>query len=84
MCMLSRRFQILLDEEQYARIAAAAKLRKVSAAEVIREAIDVALPPQWPDRRVAGLAILAADPMDVPDDPADLKAELDDLRGRRG
>ena len=41
MCMpMERRLQILLDEERYARISAAAKRRGVSVATVVREAID--------------------------------------------
>lgn len=84
MCMLNRRFQILFDDEQFARVTAAAGARKISAAEVIREAVDAALPPQWPDRFSAGEAILSAAPMAVPADVADLKAELDDVNGRRG
>ncbi len=84
MFMLNRRFQILFDDEQFARVHAAAQARKISAAEVIREAVDAALPPSWPDRFSAGEAILSALPMDVPRDVSDLKAELDDARGRRG
>ena len=83
MCMLSRRLQILIDEERYERLAEESRRRKVSVAEVIRESIDLALPPRWSDRLTAGAAILEAEPMDVPASVTDLKAELDEFRGRR-
>jgi hypothetical protein len=75
--MLTRRVHLLLDDERYERVATAARIRKVSVAEVVREAIDVALPPRWPDRVAAASAILAAEPMDVPDSVAELKAEIE-------
>jgi hypothetical protein len=84
MCMLTRRVHLLLDEERYLRVATAAKARKVSVAEVVREAIDAAIPPHWSDRVSAGDAILAAAPMEVPETVEGLRAELDALRGRRG
>jgi hypothetical protein len=77
---MERRLQILLDEERYARISAAAKRRGVSVATVVREAIDRGVLDVPAKREAAGRAILAADAMTVPDD---LVAELDDLRGRR-
>ena len=82
--MLSRRMQILMDEERYERLAEEARRRKVSVAAVIRESIDIALPPRWSDRATAGAAILAAESMEVPASIAELKTELDELRGRRG
>ncbi len=52
-------------------------------AAVVREAIDRGLP-GMPARRAAALSsILAASPMEV-GSPDDLRAELDELRGRRG
>lgn len=84
MSMFSRRMQILIDEERYERLAAESQRRKVSVAEVIRESIDIALPPRWSDRITAGAAILDAEPMEVPAEVADLKAELDEVRGRHG
>jgi len=80
---LNRRLQILLDEQRYQRVAAEAASRGVSVARVIREAIDRGLG-QTEDRRTEALRqIMAADPMPVPVDPAELRAELDDLRGGR-
>jgi len=84
MCMpLSRRFQILLDEQQYRRVAAEAVARGVSVAQVIRDAIDRGIGRSPTDRAAALRRILAAEPMPVPDDPTDLRAELDEIRGER-
>lgn len=83
MCMLERRLQILLDEERYGRVSAHARHRGVSVGRVIREAIDALLPGSAPRRSAAAVRILKAKPMPVPD-PAGLRKELDELRGRRG
>ena len=82
MCMsLDRRLQLLLDEERYARVEAIARRERRSVASVIREAID-AHTSSSPDRRAAAWArILQADPMPVPP-PEDLRAELEQMRGR--
>ncbi len=79
MCMLTRRLQLLLDDERYERVHALARQRGTSVAAIIREAIDRGLPAAQRRRSAAARRILAAEPMDV----ADLRAELDDLRGRR-
>ena len=50
---------------------------------LVREAIDAAYPIDSSARRAAASRILGAEPMHVPD-PAALREELDDLRGRRG
>jgi plasmid stability protein len=79
---LSHRLQILLDEEQYARLTQRAKAEGRSVGALIREAVDH----MWTgtDVRKAALldAILADGPMPVPD-PKDLALELDELRGSR-
>ncbi|MGH9013398.1 MAG: antitoxin [Acidimicrobiia bacterium] len=80
--MYRRRLQILLDEERYRRVAAEAERRKVSVATVIREAIDRSLPSDLERRRAAIDALLAAEPMPVRDDPADLRKELDEAHDR--
>lgn len=77
MCMLERRVQILLDEERYRKVADEARRRGISFAALIREAID-RLPTDLERRRALIEAILAADPMPVPEDPADLRRELND------
>lgn len=82
MCMsLEHRLQILLDDDRHRRVTAAARARGVSVATIVREAIDRGVADEG-SRRAAGVYILGADDMVVPD-IADLKAELDDLRGRR-
>ena len=83
MCMLSHRLQILLDDERYQRVSAAARERKTSVAAIIREAIDRGLPMPQRRRSAAGNVILSAEPMNVPS-PAELRAELDELRARHG
>ncbi|CAN5256016.1 antitoxin VapB7 [soil metagenome] len=81
--MYERRLQVLLDEARYRRVSALAQRRGVSVATVIREAIDRSMPHGDDDARGAALEhILSAAPMHVPDDPADLRAELEELRGR--
>jgi hypothetical protein len=79
----SHRLQILLDDERHERIAAAARQRGISVANVVREAIDRGLPAGASRRRAAGRELLAAPDMPVPD-PAQLAEELDALRDRRG
>jgi len=78
---LDRRLQLLLDEERYQRVAETARLKRISVAAVIRDAIDQSLAPVDRRRDVAARLILDAPEMDVP--PGDgLLEELDDLRGR--
>jgi Ribbon-helix-helix protein, copG family len=79
--MFGHRFQILLDDERYERVTSLARDRKVSVATVIREAIDRGLPAPPGRRARAARRILAAEPMSVPG-PAELRAELDEARGR--
>jgi hypothetical protein len=82
MHMLSRRLQVLLDETQYARLAAFAEERHLSVGAAVRDAIDRAVPSTSDERAAALERLLAASPMDVPA-PTGLRSELDDLRGRR-
>jgi hypothetical protein len=82
--MYDRRLQILLDDARYRRVSAAAKARKTSVAAVIRDAIDQSLPVDLEARRKAADALLAAEPIPVPDDPADLKREIEDAHYERG
>lgn len=81
MCMLDRRLQILLDDARYRRLAARARERNMSVAAVIREAIDLAIPADLAKKQAAWRRIAKAEPMAVPDDPRELKAELEELRG---
>jgi hypothetical protein len=84
MSMLSRRLQILVDEQQYRRVERAARRRKVSVSTVVRDALERELMAEDDVlRREAGRRILAAPEMEVPD-VDELLAELEALRGRRG
>lgn len=80
---LDRRVHLLLDEPRHRKVAIEAKRRDVSVAEVIRDAID-RMPANDDVRRSAIAFILAAPPMPVPDDPADLRSELDAEHERHG
>jgi hypothetical protein len=79
--MLDHRVQILLDDERYEKVAREARRRHVSLAAVIRDALD-RLPTDAEMRRKAIEVILAAEPMPLPDDPAELRRELDGARDR--
>lgn len=79
---MDRRLQILLDEERYQRVAAAARQQRVSVAAVIRDAIDERLAPVERRRDAAARLILGAASMDVPEGEG-LLEELADLRARR-
>lgn len=83
MHMLDRRFQILLDEARYERLASEARSRGVSVGGLIREAIDRTFPAASVRRGRALERILSAPDMPVPE-PSDLRAELEKIRGRRG
>ena len=78
---LDRRVHLLLDESRYRKLEVEAKSRHVSIAALIREAID-RLPSDLDRRRQAIDAVLAAEPMEVPADPADLRRELDEAHDR--
>jgi hypothetical protein len=78
---LERRLQLLIDEPRYRRLVARARERDISVSAVIREAIDVAIPDDLAKKRAAGRAILAAEPIPVPETIEELKAELDEIRG---
>jgi len=76
---LERRVQILLDEPRYRRVASEARRRRVSVATVVRDAIDQ-MTSGVETRQDAVAGILAAEPMAVPSDPAELRRELDAAR----
>ena len=83
MSMLTRRLQVLIDDERLRRLEAEASRRQVPVSVVVRDAIDAAYPVDSTTRRSAATRILAAAPMLVPD-PGELRTELDEVRGRRG
>ncbi len=74
--MLSRRLHILLDDERYERLSRRAAAQGSSIGMLVRDAIDAQYPFEDPERRAAADRILAAEPMPVPLDPADLKREI--------
>jgi hypothetical protein len=78
--MLNRRLQILIDDARYRRLEAVARARRLSVAAVIRDAIDAALPADLAKKQRAASALLAAEPMPVPETVEELKAELDEIR----
>lgn len=80
--MLSRRLQILIDDERLRRLEAEAARRQVAVAVVVRDALDAAYPVDRSTRQAAAARILSAAPMPVPD-PPDLRAELDEAHERR-
>ncbi len=55
---LTRRTQILLDEDRYTRLSAEAESRGSSVAGLIREAIDQTFPATSADRRAAASEFL--------------------------
>jgi hypothetical protein len=83
MSMLDRRLQVLVDDAMWERLEREAKDRKVSVGTVVREAIDDRYQGSRETRRAAIEAILAAEPVPVPEDPADLKAEIEAARAER-
>jgi hypothetical protein len=80
MCMLNRRLQILIDDARYRRLEAVARERRLSVAAVIRDAIDAALPADLAKKQRAANALLAAEPMPVPETVEELKTELGEIR----
>jgi hypothetical protein len=74
--MLTHRLQVLLDDDRWERLQRESRRRHVAVGEIVREAIDRAVPREASGRRSAADRLLAAEPMPVPDDPADLKAEI--------
>lgn len=80
--MKTRRVQILMEDSRYVRLAREADRRGVSVAEVVREAVDLALPDTGDRRAALWREIQMAPRMPVPD-PGALRAELDGIRGGR-
>lgn len=72
---LTHRLQLLLEEEQYQRLAHRAKSQGCSVGALIRQAIHLAWTEPDVARRQAAESILGAEPMRVPD-PADLREEI--------
>lgn len=81
---MDRRLQVLLDEDRHQRLVDAAEERGVSVATIVRETIDRGLPNSAARRRAAWERLSAGPDIPVPDDPADLKAEIASARDRFG
>ena len=78
---LTRRVQILLDEERYRRLDSEAKRSGASVGELVRRAIDAHYPVATRDPRGAAADLLAAEPMPVEDWDAMKSHMLDDMYG---
>ena len=81
MSMYTERLQILIDPDRRARLDQIAASRGTSIAVLVREAIDAQFPDDQQERRRAGEAILALEPIDLPS-PEELRRELDDAHAR--
>ena len=75
--------QLLLDEDQYQRVSREARRRGTSIGAVIRGALDRNLDSIVDRRRAAIERILAADSVEVPENPAALKREIYEASGRK-
>ncbi|MBA3365878.1 MAG: antitoxin [Actinobacteria bacterium] len=73
---MDRRLQILIDDARYRRLVRASRERNQSVSAIIRDAIDRALPSDAAKKRAALDALLAADPIPVPETVEELKAEI--------
>jgi Ribbon-helix-helix protein, copG family len=78
MALMTRRLQILLDEDRYARLERQAQRRGTSVATLVREAIDTAFPVGGLTRAEAAQRILDAEPIPVDDWPM-LKQEIEEM-----
>lgn len=78
--MLTRRLQVLLDEERWERLQARSSASGASIGAIVRSAIDEALPAAVPAAEEAAAQLLSAEPTPV-GDWSDVKRELLDARG---
>jgi Ribbon-helix-helix domain len=81
--MLRRRLQVLIDDERYERLRRESEATGVPVGEIVRRAIDRAVPVAADERSAAIRRLLAAEPIPVPDDPADLEREILEARAKR-
>lgn len=79
---MSRRLQILVDDERFRRLERVAKHRGTSVAQVVRDAIDFILTPEELEERSAAVRRL----LDAPDMPVDdwpvMKREIETMYER--
>jgi Ribbon-helix-helix protein, copG family len=78
---LTRRLQVLIDDERYSALEREAGRTGRSVGAVVREALDDRLGSVRPDAREAGARLLAAPPASV-GEPDDLALELAALAER--
>lgn len=82
MSVLERRLQILLDSERYDRLAREAEATGHSVAAIVREAIDLRLPPAANRKAEAGRRLLEDSLRATGGDPepdwATIKRDLED------
>lgn len=78
--MLNRRLQVLIDDERWERLERRSAETGASVGEVVRRAIDEALPTSAEEAAAAGARFLAAAPMPV-EDWEEMKREMLDNMG---
>lgn len=76
MHMLTRRTQVLLDDERYIRLERRARETDRSVGAVIREAIDRAFPARTMSRDEALEHFRMAPPLEGSDQPEDVKRDI--------
>lgn len=64
---MTRRLQVLLDEDRYRRLEQAARRRGASVATLVREALDRTYGPAGPDAAQAADRFLERAPLDLGD-----------------
>ena len=72
---MERRLQVLIDEKRYRRLEQRAEAEHRPVAALVRDALDLAYPDDTDDRRAAGIALLALEPMPAADWP-ELKRDV--------
>jgi hypothetical protein len=81
--MLSHRLQVLVDPRQYELLRQEAARRETTIGALVRTAIDqTILRPDTERKREAYERLMSMRPIPVPEDPADLEREVEELYGR--
>ena len=74
---LTRRLQVLVDDERYERLERESERTGASIGALVRTAIDERYSSVWPSPEEAGRGLLEAEPMPV-GDWEDMERELED------
>lgn len=77
MAEMTRRLQVLVDDDRWGRLERQAKRRRTSVATLVREAIDLAYPEKQPSATEAAEQFLARPPRDL-GDWDDAKADIEE------